>query len=78
MATSPLQAVVDTILLSIHDIQTLYDNLLRLQYPWTGRFWVVIFSIICGLVLEDMLISMIIYNYDETSEFENEWMRQVN
>jgi hypothetical protein len=37
MATSPLSAVVDTILLSIHDMQTLYDNLLRLQYPWTGR-----------------------------------------
>ena len=74
---SPLQSLLDVLVFSDHDYVVGYNNLKISPYPVVGKISFFFNSIMCNVIMTNMLIASFLELYAEVVENKLEWIRQV-
>jgi transient receptor potential cation channel subfamily V protein 5 len=78
MFTSPLEAILDCMVMSVRNLDKPYVDLSLAKYAIVGKILLVVFLVIVAVILINLLIAMMAHTYNHTTELKREWLRQVN
>ncbi len=78
MFTSPLQAILDCLVMSVRNLFQAYPDMKLAKYAVVSKILLVVFLVIVAVILINLLIAMMAHTYNHTTELKREWLRQVN
>jgi transient receptor potential cation channel subfamily V protein 5 len=74
---TPLESMLNIFILSLGEFKDSYNELTNAKYEIIGKILFVIFMVLVGILLLNLLIATMGNTYAEVNETKNEWLRQV-